>query len=332
MNPKRIVPILLLLAVGGWVVWHTLLRPRQSDRQLVVSGTVEATDAQLGFQVPGRLVEVGPHEGDRIQAGAEVARLDATESEARRAQAAASLAASQARLAELESGFRSEEVAQAEAQLGSAKDRVQDAERDLRRVQKLFDGRAVSREAMDKAQLAVDLATSQRDQAAQQLRLLRSGQRKETIDAARAQVDAARAALDTFDALLANYRIVAPFDGVVTVRHREPGEIVPAGSPVLTVLNPNDRWVRIYVPENRLGAVQLGSKATITSDTFPGKRYDGIVSYIASEAEFTPKNVQTTEERVRLVYSVKVRIEGDPGQELKPGLPADVELQLGSSS
>ncbi|HEX9944680.1 MAG TPA: HlyD family efflux transporter periplasmic adaptor subunit, partial [Thermoanaerobaculia bacterium] len=123
-----------------------------------------------------------------------------------------------------------------------------------------------------------------------------------------------------------NLAVTAPFDGLVTVRHRQPGEIVPAGSPVLTLIDPADRWVRIYIKEDRVGSVRLGSRAAISSDTYPGKTYTGEVAFIASEAEFTPKNVQTTEERVKLVYAVKVRILGDPGYELKPGLPADVRL------
>ena len=106
----------------------------------------------------------------------------------------------------------------------------------------------------------------------------------------------------------------------------EPGEVVAPGSPVLTVLDPDDRWVRIYVPENRLGAVRLGAEVEVLSDTFPEKRYTGEVTYVAAEAEFTPKTVQTQEERVRLVYAVKVRVLEDPGYELKPGMPVDVRL------
>jgi HlyD family secretion protein len=93
------------------------------------------------------------------------------------------------------------------------------------------------------------------------------------------------------------------------------------------VMNPGDRWVRIYVPEDRVGAVKIGGRASITTDTFRGRAYEGHVEFIASEAEFTPKTVQTREERVKLVYAVKVRITGDPGQDLKPGMPADVRLE-----
>ncbi len=122
-----------------------------------------------------------------------------------------------------------------------------------------------------------------------------------------------------------------PFDGVVTVRHREPGETAPPGAPVLTLMNPDDRWVRIYVQEDRIGRLALGQPATITSDSYPDRTYEGRVTFIASEAEFTPKNVQTPEERVKLVYAVKVQVVGDPAFELKPGMPADVRLDTGGS-
>ena len=140
-------------------------------------------------------------------------------------------------------------------------------------------------------------------------------------------VEQAEASVAGFDAALAQMVVRAPFAGVVTVRHREPGEIVAPGSPVLTVLDPADRWVRIYVPEPRLGSVALGAPAAITSDTYQDRDYRGEVRFIASEAEFTPKTVQTAEERVKLVYAVKVAITGDSAFELKPGMPADVRLE-----
>lgn len=326
MSPKRVVPILLLLAVGSYLLWRNVLAPRETDSGLVASGTVEATDAQLGFQSPGRIARLAPHEGDRLAPGDEIAVLDTTELEARRAQAAAQVAAANAQLAELLAGTRREELAQGRAALAAAEERVADAERDAERARTLLAGRAVAREAVDKANLAVELARRQRDQAAEGLRLLEQGPRRERIEAARATLAQAEAAVGAFDASLANARIAAPFGGIVTVRHREPGEIVGAGASVVTLMNPEDRWVRIFVPENRIGRVAIGQKAEITSDTFPGRTYAGQVSFIASSAEFTPKNVQTTEERVKLVYAVKVRVTGDSEIELKPGLPADVRL------
>ena len=326
MKLKRVIPVVLLLAVGGVVGWTMWRNRRAAEGPLVASGTVEATDAQLGFQVPGRLVEIRPREGDRVAAGEVLARLDSAETDARRAQALALSDTFRAQLAELEAGARAEELGQARAALAVTAERVTDAERDVERAQLLYAGRAIAKEQLDKATTGLDVARAQREQVAQQLRLVERGPRSERIDAARAQLAQAEAAVATLDATLANLRLAAPFAGIVTVRHREPGEIVPAGAAVLTLLDPADRWVRIYVPEDRLGEVALGAAATITADTFADKKYTGEVAYIASEAEFTPKNVQTTEERVRLVYAVKIRVTGDPDHELKPGLPADVAL------
>lgn len=328
MNPRRIVPfVVVAAAVAGGLIWQ-LNRSRGDDGAgLAAAGTVEATDARLGFELPGRLVEIAVREGERVAAGQELARLDGSELEARRGQAAAQVDVARARLAELESGFRREEIEQGRAAAAAAGERVADAERDLERTRMLFDGKAVAREALDKSALALELARRQREQAASQLNLLERGARPEQIAGALAQVAQAEAAVETLDATLAKLRLVAPFAGVISVRHREPGETVGVGTPVLTLLDLDDRWVRIYVPENRLGRVALGQRAAITADTFPERKYEGSVSFIGSEAEFTPKNVQTNEERVRLVYAVRIRITGDPDHELKPGLPADVRLE-----
>jgi HlyD family secretion protein len=269
---------------------------------------------------------VDVREGDRVSAGQVLAALDRTELEARHEQARAQVAAARAVLSEMESGSRSEEIAQARAARDGAGDRLADAERDVERTRRLFEGGAISRELYDKALLARDVASAQYTQAAQQAHLVETGPRKERVEAARAQLAQAQAALAVAAAVLENLTLEAPFDGVVTARHREPGEIVSPGLPVVTVLDPDDRWVRIYVREDRVGRVKIGARAEISSDSFPDKTYAGEVRFIASEAEFTPKNVQTVEERVRLVYAVKVAVTGDPGQELKPGLPADVRL------
>lgn len=318
----------LIVIVAALILWLTVLRGDGDGRVLVASGTVEATEGQLGFQAAGRIEAISVREGDRVMAGSELACLDRAEMLARRDQADAHVEAARALLQELESGFRSEEIAQARAGLDAARQRLADARRDLERTRNLFEGGAVSQEAYDKAQVVLDVAQSQYEQAEQQLGMLESGPRRERIDAQRAQLKQSQAALRAIEASLANMKVVAPFGGIVTVRHREPGEIVSPGSPVLTVMNPDDRWVRIYVREDRIGAVKIGTPATITTDTYPDRTYDGEVIFIASEAEFTPKNVQTAEERVKLVYAVKVRVAGDTDLDLKPGMPADVRLDL----
>lgn len=301
------------------------------DGVIAASGTVEATRADLGFQVPGRILELVPREGDTVPAGRELARLDLRELEAARDAARAQAEAAEARLAELRRGSRPEEVAQAEAMARAAGERAEDALRDAQRTRRLFEGGAVSRQALDRAQTALQVAEAGRDQAAQALELARQGPRSETVRAQEAVVEQARANLARAEAAVSYGIIVAPFPGRVTVRHREPGETVGAGAPVLTLLDPEDRWVRIYVRQDQIGAVQVGMAAEIVSDTYPERSYAGEVTFIGSEAEFTPRNVQTAEERIKLVYPVKVRITGDPGFELKPGIPADVTLRPAGS-
>lgn len=331
---KRTLVVILLVAVAGAAgagYWFWYRPAPEAANVLVASGTVEATEAQLGFTAAGRIEAIHVREGDRIQAATELARLDRTELEARRAQAIAQVSVGRAQLTELERGSRPEEVAQGRAAVAAKQETLLDAERDLDRTRRLFEGGAVPRESLDKAAMSVEIARSQKTQTEEQLSLLEQGPRRERIDAQRAQVAQAQAAVQAIDAALANTIIVAPFDATVTVRHREPGEIVSPGAALLTLMNADDRWVRIYVPENRIGAVRMGMRASITSDTYPGKTYPGEVVFIASQAEFTPKTVQTTEERVKLVYAVKIRILEDRDLELKPGMPADVRLELAAS-
>ena len=326
MNRKRVIPIVVGVLVIATATYLLAFRNRASAADAPVSGTVEATEADLGFQVPGRIDSVGPHEGDRVKAGDTLALLDRTELAARQAQAQAALTAARAVLAQMEHGSRTEELAQAREGDSTAAARLADAQRDFDRTQRLFQGGAVPREAFDKASLALDVARGAKSQADQQLKLVAAGPRVETIDAQRAAVAQAQAAVHQADAAMDNGVIRAPFDGVVTVRDREPGETVGAGAPVLTVMNLADRWVRIYLREDRIGAVKLAEPASISTDTYAGRSYPGAVSFISSQAEFTPRNVQTTEERVKLVYAVKVRIAGDTAEDLKPGMPADVKL------
>jgi HlyD family secretion protein len=326
-----VVPVLLLaVAAGGWW-WFRQRGGADPDDLLRASGTVEATEARLAFSVGGRLARVAPREGDAVVSGAELATLADEEARAALAQAEAQVAAAEARLVELRAGPRAEEVAQAEAERRAAAERMADAERDLARANTLAGGGAIPREAAEEAELARDLAAARLDQATAQAGLVRRGARAEQVAAQAAVVEQARAGREAAAAALDRSVLRAPFAGLVTVRHREPGEVVAPGVPVLTLLDREDRWVRIYVPEPRLGAVRLGAPASIRSDSFPGKTYRGVVVHLASEAEFTPRNVQTAEERALLVYAVKVRVADDPAFELKPGLPVDVELPLAAA-
>jgi HlyD family secretion protein len=326
--------VVLIAAIGAAFAFRDRLPGPWSSPPpaagLVASGTVEATEAQLGFTAAGRIEGIAVREGDRVAAGDELSQLDRAEMMARREEAQSRIDSARALLRELQRGSRSEEIAQAKAARDAAGKRVEDAARDLERSRTLHQGGAIPKEALDKAELAVELARKELEGAEEQLRLLEAGPRRERIEAQRATLAQAEASLRALDAALDQMTLLAPFDGLITVRHREPGEAVSPGAAVLTLMNPSDRWVRIYVREDRIGAVRVGAAAEIRCDTFPEKSYEGVVRFISPEAEFTPKNVQTAEERVRLVYAVEVRITSDPAGDLKPGMPADVRLDVGS--
>ncbi len=319
------IPVVVLI-LAAIILWLTVLRG-DDENVIFASGTVEATEADLGFQVPGRIERIAVREGDRAGEGDELAWLDRSELNARRLAAQAQAEAARAMLAELERGFRQEEIAQGRARLRAAEQRVSDARRDLQRTRRLFEGGAVSQQLLDNAETTKELAVAEYDNAEEALRILETGPRQERIAAQRATVAQAEAAVAQIDAALEYAVIRAPFTGFVAVRHREPGETVGAGAPVLTLRNPDDRWVRIYVRADQVGRLAIGQRAEITGDAYRDRTYEGEVVFIADEAEFTPRNVQTTEERVKLVYRVKVQITGDSAYDLKPGLAADVRLR-----
>jgi len=323
---KPLARVVLILAVVTTAAWLVLRSRSEANGALTASGTVEATDADLGFQVAGRVLEISVEEGDAVPAGRELARLDTRELDAALVGAQAQLEAAVARLVELERGARPQEVVTAEAAVRAAATRAEEARMERERATTLFDGGAISRQALDRAASAYEVAAAGLEQAEEQLALVEEGPRTETVRAQTAVVAQARANVARAEATLANAVVTAPFDGIVTIVHREPGESVTPGAPAITLLAPDDRWVRIYVPENQMGRVQLGLRAAIVSDTYPDRVYDGEVIFVGSEAEFTPRNVQTAEERTKLVYPVRVRVSDDPGFELKPGIPVDVTL------
>ena len=319
----RGVVVLILVIAATWMV---LGRRADADGMLTASGTVEATDADLGFQVAGRVLEITTEEGDAVTEGTVLARLDARELDAVLEGARAQLEAAEARLMELERGARPQEVVTAEAAVRAAATRAEEARMERDRATTLFEGGAISRQTLERAESAFEVADAALEQAEEQLALVEEGPRSEIVRGQRAVVAQARANVARAEAALANAVVTAPFDGIVSIVHREPGEAVTPGSPVVTLLVPDDRWVRIYVPEDQMGRLRLGLLAEIVSDTYPDRVYEGELVFVGNEAEFTPRNVQTAEERTKLVYPVKVRVSGDPSFELKPGIPVDVTL------
>lgn len=326
MNKKIVIVGILAAGIGAAVLWK--LAPwdaRPDDGTVFASGTMDATEIAVSFRVPGILHSRPVEEGSRVKLGELLAALDERESVARLHQVQAAQQTAQARLKDLEQGYRPHEIAEARAQTGQARANLTNLEEEATRSEALFRGGATSQQRRDKDRTAATVATEQHRAAQERLKLLQSGYRPETINAARAQLGEAQAAVEAARVAREDLQVKSSVDGVVTRTHAEVGETLGAGRPVVTVTNISKPWVRVYIPENQIGKVRLGAAAKVKVDTFPNREFAGRVSYVSSQAEFTPKNVQTQEERVKLVFAVNVTLDNRDGT-LKPGMPADVYI------
>lgn len=327
---KRFIRVLIvaLVIAAAFLVYRWFFTAKETPGQLHGTGTIEITEVKLAFQVPGRIEAIAVDEGAVVKAGQALARIDAAELTQNAASGRAAVAALQARLLALQHGARPAEIAQARAALEAAEAEVTAARQNLRRIEPLAEQGVATPSQLDQARTAYDAALAQRDRFAETLRLVREGARREDIQAAQAELRRSQAALELAQARLAYATITAPVDGVILVRAAEPGEVVNAGTPVLVEGDLARPWLNVYISEDKVGRVRLGEKAAITVDSFPGRSFEARVAYVSDQAEFTPKNVQTKEERVKLVFRVKLEV-ANPDLTLKPGMPADAIIYTG---
>ena len=388
MKKKILIPVagLVALGVAGAVIYRQ--GKRTDPGKIVVSGNIELNEVSIAFKTAGRLIERAVNEGDRVQQGQVIARLDRDQLLRLREQSQAALASAQAqlaqartavnwqretlaadlaqrgadvqsaeaRLAELRSGSRPQEIQEAKAAVDNAQAELSRAKRDWDRAQTLHKNDDISTSQYDQFRSRFESAEAMLKQVRERYALVLAGPRKEQIDAAssqvartraalrvgeanalelrrreqeivarRAEIERARAQVAVVDAQLADTVAVSPVSGVVLVKSADAGEVLAAGATVVTVGDIEHPWLRGYVNETDLGRVQLGAKVRITTDSFPGKDYWGRVTFISSEAEFTPKQIQTQEERVKLVYRIKIEVD-NPRHELKSNMPADAEI------
>jgi HlyD family secretion protein len=272
----------------------------------------------------------------------------------------ADLTSMQARFAELQNGARPQEKLDARAAVDAASSELDRAKRDWERAQTLYKNDDISTAQFDQYRNRFENAQAVLKQLQEREALVLAGPRVEQIHAQQGQVERARgavkmaeasqlelkrreqeittrraeiarsrASLALIDTQLADTVVTSPVDGVVLVKAADAGEVLAPGTAVVTVGDIEHPWLRGYINETDLGRVKLGSKARVTTDSYPGKVYNGRVTFIASEAEFTPKQIQTQQERVKLVYRIKIEVE-NPGRELKSNMPADAEILLGN--
>ena len=388
MKKRLIVIVFVVLLVGvGLMVYLGQRNVRL--KELYYSGTIEAKDAELAFQVSGRVTRVLVEEGEAVEKGQVLAEIMRSEFLARKKQAQANLEtaiksldrlelvleitrntlpadverakagldALRAQLEEAESGYRDQDVEQARQTLMAAKATMDEAKKDRERHESLFRDGIITEKAYDVAALKQETATREYERTKEKYAQLKEGFRKETIETskarlaegtavmkqaesnlkkietaekdvevARTQVEVARAGLELAEIQLQYTQLLAPFNGIITSRNVEPGEVVSPGREVLSLTDLSIVDLKIFVGETEIGKVKPGQKVEVRIDTFPNKAYWGKVAYVSPEGEFTPKIIQTHKERVKIVYLVKVSVP-NPDFELKSGMPADAWLR-----
>ncbi len=366
MSRKQILIIAVVtVTLVGAVVYAAIFRRSET---LEGSGTVEARNIRVGSKVGGRILEVRAREGDQVEAGQVLATFDEQELLAALEQALANLkkmergyrpeeiaearaGAAQARAdyEQRRNGYRREEVDAARADLERAKADEVRAELNHKRVEQLVAAGVYSHQDHDQAEAAWKMAVAQRQNAGQKLAELERGYRPEEIASSEARfrqaeatriklergnrredVEFARAELRDAEARYRERQVLAPAAATVEVLDVRPGDLVAPNTPIATLLEREQIYVRIYIPETKIGLVRLGQPAQIRLDTFPGQVFSGVVEQINQKAEFLPRNVQTREERVHQVFGVKVRIQ-DPSGRVRAGMAADVKLKNGEN-
>ena len=385
-----IVVVIAILGAAGMLAYRSL-HPEATNK-ILVSGNIELTQVDIAFKSSGRLIERTVNEGDTVQKGMVIARLDREQLLHQRETAEAALSTAQAQLAESESalkwqkesmqadlqlknadlsaaqsqllqlqnGARPQELQQSKAAVAAAQSQYDGAKRDWDRAQTLYKNDDISTSQYDQFHTRFESADANLRQVKEQANLVQAGPRAEIIESAKAQVERARAALRAgqanaieskrreedlvarhgdidrakaqialIDSQMADTIAVSPISGIVLVKAADVGEVLAPGTSVVTVGDIDHPWLRAYIREQDLGRVKLGDKVRVTTDSFKNKIYDGHIAFISSDAEFTPKQIQTAEERVKLVYRVKIDID-NPQHELKSNMPADAEIITGN--
>jgi len=303
-----------------------------------VSGQVDATEVQVAPEVGGRIVEMTVAEGDRLKQGDVIARLDTRDIDLALQRVQAERAQADAQLRLLQSGARPEDIRQAEAQaaaaaaeVAAAQTELDAAEIDLQRLEKLLQSNSGSQKQRDDAAARRDMARdrlrsarSRETAARESVARLRAGARREEIQAARARVAAVDAQVATLEKSRADAIVRAPIDGVVSERLLDPGEMVAPRAPLILLTDLDRAWAEVFVDEPQIPKIRLGQPATVFTDA-GGPGIPGKVSFIASKAEFTPRNVQTAEDRSKLVYRVKIAVDNRQGV-LKQGMPVEADI------
>lgn len=314
--------------------------PAADPNVLRVSGHVEATEVRLAPEMGGRLLTLDVKEGDRVQAGQKILTIDASDLQLAIARAKTEQASAEAQLRLVRAAARTEDVRQAEAQveaaradIPAAKAEVEAAAADLQRFELLLSRKSGSQKQRDDAATRRDVAVARLDAAGKRvaaaeaaLARVKAGARREEVAVAESRIATAEAAIASLEDQLKDATLVSPVAGVVTEKLAEAGEVVAPRAPVVVITDLDRAWADVYVPEPAVPRIRIGQAASLFTDA-GGSGLPGTVTYISPKAEFTPRNVQTADERAKLVYRIRITVDNTAGV-LKQGMPVDAELAL----
>lgn len=332
--------IAALAACAAALVPAAACREKPPADHVRVSGYVEATEVRVAPEVGGRLVDLKVAEGDRVKAGDVIAQLDTADIALALQRAAAERLGADAQLRLLLAGARPEDIRQAEAQmaaaeadLAAARQEVTSAERDLTRFEALLASNSGAEKPRDDAATRRDMARERVKAGEQRVRAaaesvarLKAGARREEVDGARARLAGVDAQIATLEKAQRDATVLAPASGMVTQKLVDAGELLAPRTPIVVLADLDHVWANVYVDEPLVPRVTLGQTATVFTDA-GGPGIDGTVTFISPKAEFTPRNVQTAEERSKLVFRVKVTVANEKGV-LKQGMPVEAEIRF----
>lgn len=318
---KRIIPllaVLMIVACSG-----------DEDPNVVhLNGRIEAVTVDLAPKVAGRVSQVLVREGDRVKAGQILARLDLGATAIAVERETAAVRAARSRAEDIARGTRQGEIDAAAAEVAERRAAVELAVKEVNRQEFLVGRNVGPQRDLDRARADAKRAQATLRAAEERLGVLQSGPREKQAEAAAAETDRAEAALEQSVSLASENEIRAPADGVIIHRLAEPGQLVAPGQPAITLAFANRLYVRTFIPETKLGLVRVGMPANVTVDAHGDRKFAARISEISPRAEFTPKPVETAEERVNLVYAAKADLAGGWSQPLVPGQPAEVFVRV----
>ncbi len=300
---------------------------KKDNSYLKLSGIIEGKEIEISSKIAGRIKEIYVNEGDRVRENTLIAVIDCSDYEIQKKQIEAIVESASANLRLLEKGARNEDIRMAEEAFKQAEANLRSAERDWIRAKRLIEEKSITEKQWEDARTKYEFALAYFKQSEENLKKIKKGARDEEIELARAKLKEAMAGLEAVEKRIKDCEIFSLSDGIVSLKLRERGEIVNIGTPILKIIDTEKAYLYVYIPEKEIGLVKIGELAEVRIDSFPERKFIGKIVYISPEAEFTPKQIQTEDERTKLVFKMKIELENKESI-FKVGMPADAFIKI----